>query len=168
MVLDPSRVAAQIVTGVGFLGAGIIFVRRDSVRGLTTAAAIWVTAAVGACAGAGLPILRDDSDLSRGGAGLSPNHASAPEVVNGDLGAQIRYADGRGILGHLLEHTTSLGFVIDQVSTESVGHGSTQGTYGPGIPLTPLLRTRSHRPQLSQSRRPFVSTPRRSSDARPR
>src|ERR1700691_4150858 len=45
VVLDPSRVAAQIVTGVGFLGAGLIFVRRDAVRGLTTAAAIWVTAA---------------------------------------------------------------------------------------------------------------------------
>ena len=57
VVLDPSRVAAQIVTGVGFLGAGLIFVRRDSVRGLTTAASIWVTAAVGACAGAGLPVL---------------------------------------------------------------------------------------------------------------
>jgi putative Mg2+ transporter-C (MgtC) family protein len=41
VVLDPSRVAAQIVTGVGFLGAGIIFVRGGSVRGLTTAAAIW-------------------------------------------------------------------------------------------------------------------------------
>src|ERR1700689_3810465 len=57
VILDPSRVAAQIVTGVGFLGAGLIFVRHDSVRGLTTAAAVWVTAAIGACAGAGLPIL---------------------------------------------------------------------------------------------------------------
>ena len=57
IILDPSRVAAQIVTGVGFLGAGLIFVRRDSVRGLTTAAAIWVTAAVGAASGAGLPVL---------------------------------------------------------------------------------------------------------------
>ena len=50
VVLDPSRMAAQIVTGIGFLGAGLIFVRRDSVRGLTTAAAVWVTAAVGAAA----------------------------------------------------------------------------------------------------------------------
>src|ERR1700744_6817999 len=57
IILDPSRVAAQIVSGVGFLGAGLIFVRRDSVRGLTTAAGIWVTAAVGAAAGAGLPVL---------------------------------------------------------------------------------------------------------------
>src|SRR6202050_399000 len=57
IVLAPSRMAAQIVTGVGFLGAGLIFVRRDSVRGLTTAAAIWVTAAIGAASGAGLAIL---------------------------------------------------------------------------------------------------------------
>src|SRR5580658_7721732 len=57
VVLDPSRVAAQVVTGVGFLGAGLIFVRRDSVRGLTTAASIWVTAAIGSASAAGLPIL---------------------------------------------------------------------------------------------------------------
>ena len=56
-VLDPSRVAAQIVSGIGFLGAGLIFIRRDSVRGLTTAAGVWVTAAVGAAAGAGLPVI---------------------------------------------------------------------------------------------------------------
>src|SRR6195952_5760176 len=57
VVLDPSRVAAQIVSGIGFIGAGLIFVRRDSVRGLTTAAGIWLTAAVGAAAGASLPLL---------------------------------------------------------------------------------------------------------------
>ncbi len=57
VVLDPSRVAAQIVSGIGFLGAGMIFVRRDSVRGLTTTAGVWVTAAVGAAAGVGLPVL---------------------------------------------------------------------------------------------------------------
>ena len=57
VILDPSRVAAQIVSGVGFLGAGLIFVRRDAVRGLTTAASIWIAAAIGAAAGAGLPWL---------------------------------------------------------------------------------------------------------------
>jgi putative Mg2+ transporter-C (MgtC) family protein len=51
--LDPSRVAAQIVSGIGFIGGGIIFVRRDSVRGLTTAAGVWVTAAVGMACGGG-------------------------------------------------------------------------------------------------------------------
>ena len=43
IVVDPSRVAAQIVTGIGFLGAGVIFVRSDVVKGLTTAATIWLT-----------------------------------------------------------------------------------------------------------------------------
>lgn len=57
VVLDPSRVAAQIVSGIGFLGAGIIFVRGDTVKGLTTASTIWLTAAVGAACGAGLMLL---------------------------------------------------------------------------------------------------------------
>src|SRR5580698_11223332 len=57
VVLDPSRIAAQIVTGSGFIGGGLIFVRRDSVRGITTAATVWLTAAVGMACGAGLPVL---------------------------------------------------------------------------------------------------------------
>lgn len=55
--LDPSRVAAQIVSGIGFLGAGVIFTRSQAVTGLTTAATIWLTAAVGMACGAGLPVL---------------------------------------------------------------------------------------------------------------
>lgn len=50
---DPSRVAAQIVTGIGFLGAGAIIKYGTSIRGLTTAASLWVVAAVGLAAGAG-------------------------------------------------------------------------------------------------------------------
>jgi putative Mg2+ transporter-C (MgtC) family protein len=57
IVLDPSRIAAQIVSGIGFIGGGLIFVRKDIVRGLTTAATVWLTAAVGMACGAGLPIL---------------------------------------------------------------------------------------------------------------
>ena len=54
VALDPSRVAAQIVSGIGFLGAGIIIVRRDSIAGLTTAAVVWLTAMIGMAAGAGM------------------------------------------------------------------------------------------------------------------
>jgi putative Mg2+ transporter-C (MgtC) family protein len=50
---DPGRIAAQIVTGIGFLGAGVIFRQGFTVRGLTTAASLWVVAAVGMAAGAG-------------------------------------------------------------------------------------------------------------------
>ncbi len=50
---DASRIAAQIVSGIGFLGAGVIFVKNNSVSGLTTAAGIWATAGVGMAVGAG-------------------------------------------------------------------------------------------------------------------
>jgi putative Mg2+ transporter-C (MgtC) family protein len=53
IVSDPTRIAAQIVTGIGFLGAGAIFRSDDGVRGLTTAATLWVMAAIGMAAGAG-------------------------------------------------------------------------------------------------------------------
>jgi putative Mg2+ transporter-C (MgtC) family protein len=53
VVFDPTRIAAQIVTGVGFLGAGAIIVRGISVRGLTTAATLWAVAAIGMAAGTG-------------------------------------------------------------------------------------------------------------------
>ena len=51
---DGARIAAQVVSGVGFLGAGVIFVRGGSVKGLTTAAGIWTTSSVGLAIGAGL------------------------------------------------------------------------------------------------------------------
>lgn len=54
VVLDPSRVAAQVVSGVGFLGAGAILFRRDKIRGLTTAASLWTVAAIGLAVGCGL------------------------------------------------------------------------------------------------------------------
>jgi putative Mg2+ transporter-C (MgtC) family protein len=57
VVLDPSRVAAQIVSGIGFIGAGLIFVRQERVNGLTTAATIWLVTGIGMACGAGLPLL---------------------------------------------------------------------------------------------------------------
>ncbi len=55
--LDPTRMAQGIVTGVGFLGAGVIFKEGLTLRGLTTAASIWITAAIGILMGAGLHLL---------------------------------------------------------------------------------------------------------------
>ena len=54
---DPARVAAQVVTGIGFLGAGTILRTGVSVQGITTAASIWVTAAVGMSLGVGMYIV---------------------------------------------------------------------------------------------------------------
>lgn len=54
VILDPSRVAAQIVSGIGFLGAGVIIFRKEIIRGLTTAASVWLVAAIGMAIGGGL------------------------------------------------------------------------------------------------------------------
>lgn len=54
VVLDPSRVAAQVVSGIGFLGAGVIIFRKEIIRGLTTAASVWLVAALGMAVGGGL------------------------------------------------------------------------------------------------------------------
>lgn len=56
-VADPSRIAAQIVSGVGFLGAGMIFVHKNTISGLTTAAGIWATAGIGMALGAGMYVI---------------------------------------------------------------------------------------------------------------
>jgi putative Mg2+ transporter-C (MgtC) family protein len=51
--VDATRVAAQVVTGIGFIGAGVIFQQGASIKGLTTAASLWVTAAIGTAVGLG-------------------------------------------------------------------------------------------------------------------
>jgi putative Mg2+ transporter-C (MgtC) family protein len=54
VILDPSRIAAQVVSGVGFLGAGSIILRNEVVKGLTTAASLWAVAGLGLAVGGGL------------------------------------------------------------------------------------------------------------------
>jgi len=129
VVLDPSRMAAQIVTGIGFLGAGLIFVRRDAVRGLTTAAAVWVTAAVGAAAGAGLLVL---AALTTGiyfivTLILPLARRYLPRAAGGTSTMRVRYPDGHGILRTVLNEATQRGFAIDELSTEPVGDRSATG-----------------------------------------
>ncbi|BBX38603.1 MgtC/SapB family protein [Mycobacterium simiae] len=104
VILDPSRVAAQIVTGVGFLGAGLIITRRGAVHGLTTAAAVWESAAVGMASGAGLLLLAMVVVL------LHFVSALAFSAVERQLGARLRgttrlqviYENGRGVLREVL------------------------------------------------------------------
>ena len=120
VVLDPSRVAAQIVTGIGFIGGGLIFVRRGSVRGLTTAAVVWLTAAVGMACGAGLPIL---ALAVTGGhfvivlgfpyiAARLPNSRWTPSLL------QVSYEDGREILRDVLLMCTQLHFAVSRLQVE--------------------------------------------------
>src|SRR5580692_8121119 len=63
VVLDPSRIAAQVVSGIGFLGAGAILARGEIIKGLTTAASIWTVAAVGLAVGGGLYLAASSSTV---------------------------------------------------------------------------------------------------------
>lgn len=120
--LDPSRVAAQIVTGIGFIGGGLIFVRGDAVRGLTTAATIWVTAAVGMAAGGGLAILAIVVTAAYFVvAFLYPQVVAAlPRSRYIDFYLRVVYADGRGILREILTDSSRLGFTITKVVTHEL------------------------------------------------
>lgn len=74
VVLDPSRIAAQVVSGIGFLGAGTILLRGEMVKGLTTAASLWGVAAIGLAVGGGLYVASGATTLIILGilAGLKP------------------------------------------------------------------------------------------------
>ncbi len=116
--LDPSRIAAQVVSGIGFLGAGVIFTRRDVVRGLTTAASIWLTAAVGMACGAGMVPLAAAMTLLHMVAMvvLSPLLRHLPSHDRRRTVA-IRYQDGHGVLRSILEVASERGFQTVVLST---------------------------------------------------
>jgi putative Mg2+ transporter-C (MgtC) family protein len=122
VVLDPSRVAAQVVSGIGFIGGGLIFVRGDAVRGLTTAAIVWITAAIGLASGAGLAILAIAVTAAHFVVVLVyPRLAAAlPRSRYLELGVQVVDEDGRGILRQILAESTRLGFSISRVQTRQL------------------------------------------------
>lgn len=122
VVLDPSRVAAQIVSGLGFIGGGLIFVRRDAVRGLTTAATVWLTAAVGLACGAGLVILALIATFACFITAFLYREIGARLPVSADTGCALRvvHEDGRGILRDVLAACTEHEFTIDRTSTRSL------------------------------------------------
>lgn len=119
VVLDPSRVAAQIVSGIGFIGGGLIFVRRDAVSGLTTAASIWLTAAVGMAAGAGLPLLAVLATALFFVAvpGYTALVRRLPRSRFARSGLALTYRDGEGVLRAVLTECTARGFAVHHLTS---------------------------------------------------
>jgi putative Mg2+ transporter-C (MgtC) family protein len=117
---DPSRMASLVVSGIGFIGGGLIFVRRDAVRGLTTAAVIWLTAAVGMAAGAGLWLLALVVTAAHfvvvyGFTALGdrlPRSKYAPSRV------RLTYLDGKGVLRRALAECTARSFTVAELSID--------------------------------------------------
>jgi putative Mg2+ transporter-C (MgtC) family protein len=122
---DGSRVAAQVVTGIGFIGGGLIFVRRADVRGLTSAATIWLTAAVGLACGASLPLLAAEAT-----AGYLVVALAYPPLLRGlsrsrrqTAALRLTYHEGVGALRSALASCTQRGFQLDAVDVASAGDG---------------------------------------------
>ncbi|MCU1613354.1 MAG: magnesium transporter MgtC [Frankiales bacterium] len=116
--IDPSRVAAQVVSGLGFLGAGLIFVRRDRVRGLTTAAALWLVSAVGMAAGAGLVLLA--VVVTAGHFVIACAFTPVVHRLSGELRGvhhlRLTYRDGEGVLRRALAECTGRGFTVRELT----------------------------------------------------
>lgn len=122
---DPSRVASQVVTGIGFIGGGLIFVRRADVRGLTSAATIWLAAAVGSACGASLPLLATATTVGY----FIVAVAYPPLVVRLSRSrrtastVRLTYREGTGALRAALSACTRAGFRVETVDVADVGEG---------------------------------------------
>lgn len=142
VVLDPSRVAAQVVSGIGFIGGGLIFVRKDAVRGLTTAATVWLTCAIGMACGGGLPLLAIGATavhflVIRGFSKITALTSAQPSLARVEL--RISYLSRHGVLGRLLETCTGSGFRVTTVQVT----GGTDATEAPAEVLLRLEGTSS-------------------------
>ncbi|MCX2734220.1 MgtC/SapB family protein [Saccharopolyspora sp. NFXS83] len=118
--LDPSRVAAQVVSGIGFIGGGLIFVRRDMVRGLTTAATVWMVAAIGMACGGGLVLLASAATLVH--FLVTVGYARLLRLLRGVLRepqlVRVGYLDGHGVLREVLTLCTSRGLKVLDLQVE--------------------------------------------------
>lgn len=114
---DASRIAAQIVSGIGFIGAGVIWFHHDAIRGLTTASAIWVAAAIGTACGAqmfGLAILVVLAYFLLVLV-ISPLYYRVRRRSGQVL--EITYAESRGILRNILIEVAQRGFESQVLSS---------------------------------------------------
>ena len=128
--VDPMRVAAQVASGIGFIGGGVILKAGASVRGVTTAASLWAAAAIGLAAGAGLLV------LAAGGVaivlvmlvglrwlreGLGTRWGGASRIVS------VSYQRGHGTLGPLLEALRDVGAHVEDLAIDDRGNGAGLG-----------------------------------------
>lgn len=124
VTLDPSRIAAQIVSGIGFLGAGVIFVRQNVVSGLTTAASVWVVAAIGMACGAGMPLLAvAGTMLHLLTVTVLSRLARRVPIAGRGRELVVFYKDGRGALRAVLERASELGFEVALTGTDREENG---------------------------------------------
>ena len=145
--VDPSRVAAQIVSGIGFLGAGIILTRSGAVRGLTTAATVWETAGIGMACGAGLwvagvavtfmhfLIVFALTPLARH---IGPHSPRRPNTVV----LEVVFDSGQGVMRRVMNVMTESKWRISQVRSDTEGKRGHAYIETPGADCNDLRSSR--------------------------
>ena len=156
LAADPSRVAAQIVSGIGFLGAGIILTRSGAVRGLTTAATVWETAGIGMACGAGLwvagvavtlmhfIIVFALTPLARH---IGPHSPRRPNTVV----LEVVFDSGQGVMRRVMNVMTESKWRISQVRSDTEGkrgHAYIETTTADRVALPALIATISDLPGI--------------------
>jgi putative Mg2+ transporter-C (MgtC) family protein len=138
VVVDPSRVAAQIVSGIGFLGAGIIIFRRGSVHGLTTAAAVWESAAIGMAAGAGLLLLAVTVTAMHFLiiVGFMPLAKRLSAQLSGSVTMHVTYEEGRGVMSRLLQACDRRQWQLNDLATDAAEEHISAGSAGVMLTLS--------------------------------
>jgi putative Mg2+ transporter-C (MgtC) family protein len=154
--VDPMRVAAQIASGIGFIGAGAIIRDRGSVRGITTAAALWTSAAVGLAAGAGL------WRVALAGAAITlvvlvllrPVRTRLLTLTASRYMFEVEYERGHGTLGPVLETIGDVGGSVDDLSvdddTEGIRRLELEVHIQDADDLREAARIVSNRPEVSR------------------
>ncbi len=138
IIVDPSRVAAQIVSGIGFLGAGIIIFRRGSVHGLTTAAAIWESAAIGMAAGSGLLLLACTVTAMHFlvVVGFMPLARRLSSRLSGAIRLHVTYEEGRGVMNRLLQACDRRQWQLAELTADTAGEPLGEAPGRAGVMLT--------------------------------
>jgi putative Mg2+ transporter-C (MgtC) family protein len=140
VVVDPSRVAAQIVSGIGFLGAGIIIFRRGSVHGLTTAAAVWESAAIGMAAGSGLLLLACTVTAMHFLIilGFMPLAKRLAGRLSGSIRVHVVYEEGRSVMTQLLQACERRQWQLAELTADAPGEplGAAPGQSGVQLTLS--------------------------------
>lgn len=145
---DPSRIAAQVVTGIGFIGAGTIIFQKHVVRGLTTAAGLWVTAAIGLTIGGGLYVLASASTVLVLVC-LEVMNALLRNIGYRQINVTVSSPDHKKI-DDVLHHLAEIGADID--SYELKHNDTSAGTY-----FTATLELKMRRKQYSHRILDFMS-----------
>lgn len=139
IVLDPSRIAAQVVSGIGFLGAGLILSRNGVIRGLTTSATVWEVAAIGLAAGGGLWLIAILATLLHFVAvyGYTAVIHRLPRQANQATRVRVLYADDHDAVRAVVDRLTANGWRVEGLRAVGEDARPPAGVAGVDVSATP-------------------------------